>query len=66
MYMWCVGAVSQAQLGVRAKPNQLQPFCAGLSVNQYQIRPNVAIPMIAPFAGQRVIPVTCRQQFIFR
>ena len=44
------------QLRMRAHPDQLKRFSIGLAINENEVRPEMAITMIFPFTGQRVIP----------
>ncbi len=55
-----------AELGVRAKANQLQPSRIRFSAEQDKIGLDVAIPMILPIACQRMVAVLSRQRFVLR
>ena len=45
--------------------NKLQYFGVGLSVNQKQVRFEVAFAMISPFAAKSVIAVLVWQRLVF-
>lgn len=49
---------------MRAKPDKVQPFIFGLSIDQDEIGLDVAIPVIFPVTGQGVVVVTLRQWLI--
>ena len=44
--------------------DQLQSLGVGLSVNQDQIGPDVAVPMVIPFSYQGVVAASIRQWFV--
>ena len=56
----------QTEFAVGTKPHQFKAFIIGLAVNQHQIGAKVAIPVIAPFADQRMIKIAQRQWLIVR
>jgi hypothetical protein len=56
--------ISQAKLAVRAETNKLEAGVIRLAVDEHEVRPNVTIAMIVPFAGQRMIEVASRQRLI--
>jgi hypothetical protein len=58
--------VSQAELTMGAKPNQLKPAIVGVPVNQNEIRFEMAISVIFPLSAKRVIDVSNGQRPIFR
>src|SRR5438132_7850744 len=52
---------SKAQLAMRTEAYQFQAFAVRLSVDENQVRPDVAVAVILPFAGKRVIEIPTRQ-----
>jgi hypothetical protein len=53
--------LSEAKLTVRAEAHQIEVFVVRLAVNENEIGPDVAIAMIVPLAGQRMIDIAARQ-----
>ena len=51
---------SQADLAVRAKANQIEVFIIRFTVDQNQIRFDVAVSMIDTISGKRMIEVVMR------
>jgi hypothetical protein len=49
---------------VRAEPDELKSDFVRLAIDQNEVRPHVAIAMIAPFAREWVIEVATRQRLI--
>jgi hypothetical protein len=47
---------------MRAEPYKFQAFVIGLAVEENEIRPDVAVSVIVPFAGQSVIEIPARQR----
>jgi hypothetical protein len=47
-----------------AETDELKPTVIGLSVDENQIRSNMAIPMVSPVAGQRMIAAAIGQRVI--
>ncbi|MDB5524880.1 MAG: hypothetical protein JWM58_2643 [Rhizobium sp.] len=45
----------KTKLRMRAETHQLQDVRIRLAIDRNQIRPKVAIPVILPFAGQRMV-----------
>lgn len=56
--------ISQAEFGVRAEPHQAQRVGVRLLVNQHQVGFNVAISVILPVPGQRMIAVPRFQRLV--
>ena len=54
----------QAKLGMRAQAHQLKAIRVGNPVDQYQIGPDVAIPMVTPSARKRMILETFCQRLV--
>ena len=52
----------QAQLTMRAEAHKFEVVVVRLAVYENEIRPDVAVAMIAPFAGQRVVEIPLRQR----
>jgi hypothetical protein len=47
---------------MRSKPNEFEAIIIRLAVDQNEIRPDVAVAVIVPFAGQWVIELPARQR----
>jgi len=47
---------------VRAKAHKFEALVIRLAVDQNEIRPDVAVAVIVPFAGQWVIEIAARQR----
>jgi hypothetical protein len=43
---------------------QFEAFSVGLKINQDEVGPDVAVSVIVPFSGKRVIDIACRQRRI--
>ncbi len=56
----------QAKFAVRTETHQFKAFIVWLAVNKHQIGAQVAIPVIVPFAGKRVVEMARRQRLIVR
>src|SRR5262249_49914867 len=54
----------EAKLTVRAEPDELERRGIRLTVDQNEIRLDVAVSMILPFAGKRMVEVPMRQWFV--
>ena len=54
-------AVSQPKLTMRAKAHKFEAVVIRLAVDENEIRPDVAVAVIVPFAGQWVIEIPARQ-----
>jgi hypothetical protein len=52
------------QLAVRAEAHQLQAQLIRLAVNEHEIRPDVAVPVVVPLSSQRVIETPARQRSV--
>jgi len=59
-------SVSKTKLAVRAESDKLKAFIVRLAVDQDEVRPDVAISVIAPLTTERVIEVSARQRLIVR
>ena len=46
---------SESKFAVRAEPDELQHIVANASINQHEVRPDMAVAVVLPFARQRVI-----------
>ena len=55
-----------AQFRMRAEANELQRVVVGLAVDQDQVGLDMAIPVITPIPGQRVVTVAHFRCFIIR
>jgi hypothetical protein len=42
---------------MRPETNEVQRVVAGFAINQNQIRPHVAIPVVLPLAPKRMVPM---------
>jgi len=51
---------------VRAKAHQFEAVSVRLAVDKNEIRPDVAVTVIVPFAGQRVIEIPPRERHVGR
>jgi hypothetical protein len=55
-------ALSQPKLTMRAKAHKFEAVFIRLAVDENEIRPDVAVAVIVPFAGQWVIEIPVRQR----
>jgi hypothetical protein len=55
-------AISQPKLTTRAKAHEFKTVVIRLAVNENEIRLDVAVAVIVPFAGKRVIDIPARQR----
>jgi len=56
--------VSQTKLTMRAKAHKFETFVIRLTVDENEVRPDVAVAVIVPFAGQWVIEIPVRQRCV--
>ena len=54
----------QAQFTVRAEANQLQGVRVWLALDEDQVGLDVAVPMVVPFAAERMVDVPLRQRLV--
>jgi hypothetical protein len=54
----------QTQFAVGAEAHQFETFSVGLAVDQDEVRADVAIPVVLPFSGKRVIDLARRERRI--
>ncbi len=54
----------QAQFTVRTKTDQVEMIVIHLPIDEYQIRLDMAIVMIRPFTGKRMIEVATGKWFV--
>lgn len=47
---------------MRTEPHQIEVRIVRLSIDENEVGPDMAVPVIAPFAGQRMIEVSARQR----
>ena len=55
---------SEAEFAVGAESDKFETGRVRFAVDENEIGPNVAIAVIVPFAGQRVIEVATRQRLV--
>jgi hypothetical protein len=55
---------SQAKLAMRARAYEFKAALIQLAIAENEIRPEVAVAVIAPFAGQWVIEIPTRQRCV--
>jgi hypothetical protein len=60
------GPPLQAQLAMGAETNQIQRPGIGLPIDEHEIRPDVAIPMVPPVAGQCMVAMLRWQRHVRR
>lgn len=51
---------------MRAETHELQLSVIWLTVNQHQIRPDMAIPVVFPATGQRMVKMPLGQRLVIR
>ncbi len=61
-----IGVQLPTQFSMRPYPDQLQRFVVGLAINQHQIWLYMAVTVVFPIAGQRMVAVTNLQWRIGR
>lgn len=54
----------QPQLTVRSEAYEFERLGIRLAVDENEVRPDVAVAVIGPFTGQRVVEVTPGQRFV--
>ena len=54
--------ISEPQLAMRAEAHKFEAIAARLAVDENEIRSDVAVAVVAPFAGQWVIEIPARQR----
>jgi len=57
-----VRTLSEPKLAMRAKAHKFEAVVVRLAVDENEIRPDVAVAVIVPFAGQRVIEIPARRR----
>ncbi len=58
--------LSEAEFAVRAKPHQIGMIGVGLAVDQYQVGPDMTVPVVLPLTAKRVVPMARRQRPVLR
>ena len=56
----------QPKLAMRAEANEFQACVVGFAIYQNEVRFDVAVPVIAPLAAERVIEIAPGQLFVVR
>jgi hypothetical protein len=56
----------QTKLAMRPKTHEFEAGGIGLPIDQHEIRPNMAVPMILPFSRQLVVDMATQQRLIRR
>jgi hypothetical protein len=56
------GVSHRPSLAMGAKAYEFEAVVIRLAVDENEVRPDVAVAIIAPFAGQRVIEIPARQR----
>jgi hypothetical protein len=62
--IWTAPRLSQAKLAMRAQADKFEALVIRLAVDQNEIRPDVAVAVIVPFAGKWVIEIPARQRCV--
>lgn len=58
------GRSSEPKLAMGAEAHKLQHRVVRLPIDQHHVRFEMAVPVIAPVAGQRMVPIPLRQRLI--